>query len=898
MPARDVRDEDPAKTERRRKKDYDRDRDTTKPRDKDRRHKSERSSRLRKRTSSSRERDRESRRDRAALSDSHSRSDRKVTMVVPEMERRASPTSPGEPKTNTAYPSFSKAHSRESVGSRDSAHPRVSMYTPEPTDLGRDSLDKNRNVSPRPNAPTRAAPPSPPLTAEEPELKRTGSGNSMRHNVKCVHEEVSNGRRSVDNGPRGAERPNFSASRSSLRNTAKADDESEVSEATESYKSSTTLQDSAQSITDSEATSVAPDRKTSRRPPALVSNHDSSPASYPSSSPRTPNLQEANFPPIEQDRKSTPAIEIGANDGSRPHSVGPTPPLPFGAPPPPPPPPPMMMPADVPRVDYLLQNGGLTHLVPKSLLAAAVQPSPVQPYQQYASPRAPQGPPNFDVQKIFTPLHNLMDDYCRVIAKNGSVAVATGYRSVARRLLDRLEQVFARNISSETCTCIMCKSFPQSQVRDEEGTGVSWGEILEFVSGRRELPQWPPFSITTNSACLGISGFEQKAPMQRLDVDVPDEYRDHYMRQNKKTKLAVQNWLASQPELPSSPPQEVDDDTLSFAILTHLEPEQRKLYNALMRGMSTLPQSRVPTPLEKPARSDLLVKIGQALQRLYRLAGPPRDPECTIYLLQNPHLHNVLATLAAVSAGEWEILVSGRFDGFLWSGAEQRFPPSASAFNSPAASRGPSRGPAATPLSRTTTPFGAAGAPSRDTTPFSPFRANPAMFPPSRGPTPFQNNNSSAATPASAPGGPVQLDEETEIAVLAEVEREIYAGMEALEDAFEALHCKAETVRRALRERSAGLAIAAQARRGSAADDIGVRMGTPASGWNGIGGWESETDDGIDEARSEIAPDDSASNISYNRRRRPERRHERWTPAPVEEEDEGSVAGGDHRRRR
>jgi hypothetical protein len=132
------------------------------------------------------------------------------------------------------------------------------------------------------------------------------------------------------------------------------------------------------------------------------------------------------------------------------------------------------------------------------------------------------------------------------------------------------------------------------------------------------------------------------------------------------------------------------------------------------------------------------------------------------------------------------------------------------------------------------------------------------------------------------------MDEETEIAVLAEVEREIYLGMETLENAFETLHCKAEAVRRSLRERSAGLAMAAQARRGSMSEGIEVRLGTPASA-TGWGDWESETDDGIDDLRSEIRPDDSASNISFNRRRRPERRTERRTPAPVEEEDESSV---------
>ncbi|KAK4934232.1 hypothetical protein LTR66_015665, partial [Elasticomyces elasticus] len=499
---------------------------------------------------------------------------------------------------------------------------------------------------------------------------------------------------------------------------------------------------------------------------------------------------------------------------------------------------------------------------------------------QYASPRIQQGPSEDDAMRIFAPVSALLEDYNRVISKNGSIAVATGYRSVARRLLDRLEVVFNRNISAEHCTCVICTSMSHAQLSDEEDTGVSWGEILEFVSGRRELPQWPPFSIDPRAPGLGIHGMDpsSQTPMQKLDVDIPAEFREHYMRQNKKTKSSVQNWLASQPDFPSSPPQQVDDDTLAFAITTHLDPSKRHAFIALINDLDYIPDSRAPTPApETDTVSDMLQKTALALQRLYRLPSFPRKGECGVYLVNNRHLHSMLATLAAISPGEWEILTSGRFDGFLWSGAETSntpFPPSASTFNSPAASRGPTPFP---PNSRTTTPF-PNGLPSRGTTPFS------TGFP-SRGPTP-------------APGGPapVQMDEETEIAVLAEVEREIYLGMEALEDAFEALHCKAEAVRTALRSRSAGLSMAAQARRGSGAEDVGVRMGTPASGL-GVAGWENESEVGWLGEGSELMPDDSASNISYTRRRK--KRLERRTPAPVEEEDEtseigrgGSAAGG------
>jgi hypothetical protein len=227
-----------------------------------------------------------------------------------------------------------------------------------------------------------------------------------------------------------------------------------------------------------------------------------------------------------------------------------------------------------------------------------------------------------------------------------------------------------------------------------------------------------------------------------------------------------------------------------------------------------------------------------------------------MYMLNNRGLHHVLATLAAISDDEWEILISGRFDGFLRSGADDGIPSattSGSRWNT----------------NRTNTPFSTGGI--------------------SRGPTPSQIDGSfrPASQPNGAPsspasfGGPIALDEETEIAALAEVERDIFLGMEALEDAFEALHCKAEVVRRALRERGAGLSVANQSRRGSYVE---ARMGTPFSAMGNT--WESGTeDDFLDDDRS-LAPDDSASNISSSRRRRPKRRTERRTPAPVEEEDE------------
>ncbi|KAI9873192.1 MAG: hypothetical protein M1823_007983, partial [Watsoniomyces obsoletus] len=142
------------------------------------------------------------------------------------------------------------------------------------------------------------------------------------------------------------------------------------------------------------------------------------------------------------------------------------------------------------------------------------------------------GQPPVIVANLFEPFHHLLDDFNKVMAKNGSLAVATGYRSVARRLLDRLEAVFARDISNEFCQCCMCEYDNQDE---EDVRGVSWGEILELVSGRKELPNWPPFSFVASPAGLGIT-LDIHAPMQKLDIDVPEEYREHYIRQSRKTK--------------------------------------------------------------------------------------------------------------------------------------------------------------------------------------------------------------------------------------------------------------------------------------------------------------------------------------------------------------------------
>ncbi|OJJ42900.1 hypothetical protein ASPZODRAFT_136756 [Penicilliopsis zonata CBS 506.65] len=790
-----------------------------------------------------------------------------------------------ESRTSLPYPSFSKAHSKEAVG-------KPGIPTPDPTDLTDAHPEEKRQANGNHNNQTEHhnAPPSPPLTGvDQPEEGRrspprpaastteekpkqpaktkfrirtesTRSSSSLRTKKENNTTATNNTAKASPSQPdtptkirlQQTERdaaPSRTTSHKTSKSTALKDEvrlpKRSASHATMSSpsRSSLPLRDAAvESVANdsSDATSIAPNQNPTyqkpmtppQKPPSRTQNRSST--SHRSSRGGGGGGGSAAVSPAAVSFSDAAASRSPATNSG------------FGAPPPPPPPP--ALPGSIPRVDYLLRNGGLPDRVPKSLLAAA-------------RPDAPLFQPNVLAAHVFEPFHRLLSDYNNVMSGNGSLAVATGYRSVARRLLDRLEAVFARDISCEACDCLMCAH----EDPENRESGVSWGEVLELVSGRRLLPSWPPFSLAP-FMLDPVSSAEEHIPMQKLDIDVPEEYREHYIRQSRKTKLAVDQWLAEQTEQTTSPPDEVDDETLTFAMMTHLSADERALFCALLGISNTTtkspaPKSELPpTPRHRPAP---LLSAAGGIQRLYRLPTQPRDPETAIFMLNNPSIHHVLATLAAISDDEWEILVSGRFDGFLRSGAEDDVP-----------SRWNTRS--------------APGVPTRGSTP-SPMDSGVGGW----GPRPASQPHGDHASASF--GGPIALDEENEIAALAEIEREIFAGMEALEDAFEALHNKAEVVRLALRERGAGLSVANQRRRGSTME---ARLGTPASA-----PWESgPEDDGIDDDRS-LAPDDSASNISSNRRRRPKRRTERRTPAPVEEEDEEEEEGShggrrdrDHRR--
>ncbi|ENH71058.1 hypothetical protein FOC1_g10008430 [Fusarium oxysporum f. sp. cubense race 1] len=768
-----------SKSERKDHKDHDRDHDREKHRDPDRerrRHRTSRSSRS-KLTSTS-----------DLASSDMARTSTAATSILSD-------------RISMPYPSFSKAHSKEAIVSRDSLSlPRQRSpkpSTPEPTDAPITEDSRSRKVNEE--------------TPEDPakeEYPKEEAPENETPKVETPREETPRIRTPTEEPPAseaGLEQPKSrvsSLSRSASRNEERSRFFSSL---------------------------------------------------YP------PNI-------IYSKSQKTPSVIDVQDVDSNLHSKTATPASAFGAapPPPPPPPPPALDVHDMPRVDYLLQNGGLAYTAPKNFLS-------VLPRQ---NGNRPSNPPLVGTDTLFAPFHNLLDQYNTVLSKQGSIAVATGHRSVARRLLDRLENVFSRDLPPHGCTCIMCDN--PHEIHD----GLNWGDVLEWVSGRIDLPQWPPFDLAeVGTKAAEISGDKPPRPQSpvQLDPDIAEEFREHYLRQSKKVRSAVDRWLSNTGETPVPPPQDVDDETLSFAILTNLDPEDRPYFNAIMTGSKELKSSvRAPTPGHRP-RTDFLIKTGLALQRLYRLQQVPRDAESATYLVKNPHTHDLLVALSNINNSEWEILISGRFDGFLWSGADDDVPQTP---------HNESRGP--TPASayyntRTMSPGPRASSSfsSRNTTPFSVY---------SRGTTPasFVSVNTTGM-PGSRQA--VSNDEEMEMAAIAEIEREIYKGMETLEDAFEKLHKKAEVVRNALRQRGAALMQNLQNRR-----RIDVLSG-PNSGNSQASGYErpawageSDRDPGSDDDWAfddvDIMPDDSASNISSSRHRRPKRRTERRTPAPINEEDE------------
>ena len=154
-------------------------------------------------------------------------------MPVPESEKRPTTDSPVASRSSLAYPSFSKAHSKEAVGSRENVvNNRASYYTPDPTDLdrGTDAGAEGNNNDTTNIAPPHRAPPSPPETTMDQKvtmakvktdaLKKERKSTDLQKHADDLKRKL--GRTDSSASDREKERPlSSSRSKASVRETGK-----------------------------------------------------------------------------------------------------------------------------------------------------------------------------------------------------------------------------------------------------------------------------------------------------------------------------------------------------------------------------------------------------------------------------------------------------------------------------------------------------------------------------------------------------------------------------------------------------------------------------------------------------------------------------------------------------
>lgn len=369
-------------------------------------------------------------------------------------------------------------------------------------------------------------------------------------------------------------------------------------------------------------------------------------------------------------------------------------------------------------VDYLLQHGGLQRPVSISF-SPQRDPHHIDyipgntgdiPEVSYSPINVNSGCDDSAADRssltVFTPLHCSLDAYAQILASGGSIAVGTGYRSVARRLLERVEALFARDI------------------------GLPWGETLEWLRGKRRrerLPALPvlPVRSLLKKAASGVDEGEAPTilgnnqgedsrhllapppavPLQQPPADGQGVHQMLAEGEKIRTKTKVEEWLDETETVisttinnntPNSGPMGLSNgrtndvagifyvtvanqfhashqnpqahDTLQdVASTTSQEEEEEKLVSSIV--MELLNES----PLQKEHYAQylndnaLLERTMLSLRRLYPSFHPQTITRCiaALYLLLHPDLHPVLEAISKITKGELDLLNSGRFDGFL-----------------------------------------------------------------------------------------------------------------------------------------------------------------------------------------------------------------------------------------
>ncbi|EPQ65362.1 hypothetical protein BGT96224_419 [Blumeria graminis f. sp. tritici 96224] len=434
--------------------------------------------------------------------------------IVPELSRAHS-------RCSLPYPTFNRAYSRQSVrATGDEAElPAVKPpITPNPTDLGSGEKSKSKLEGHVKNNSKNEMPPSPPETDVSEENKDVDHQSQAQNDSGRAEKSASKISLTSQTSKRDAN-SRLSASSKVSDNSSCVKQSVPVSENDKDVKSRESKPAAAaENLSNTSAASLGShsvEEKIKESPAEENSSVSTHQSSNPSHNFTVPSTKSVSSQFIQHDAP-TAASKIDSSQSI-----------------------PSFLPSDLavkaPCVDYLMRNGGLARSVPKSLIA------PVSKSTSQQSTRQPPLVP-ISVDRIFSSCFSLLEQYETVLSKNGSLAVATGYRSVARRLLDRLEVIMGRDLSTEGCKCIMCQHPDLAPA--EKPKGLGWGEVLEWSAGRKELPSWPAFNLALLGVkpvdCLDLSQQYPARPGSpvKIDPDVAEELREQYLLQSKKTKLA------------------------------------------------------------------------------------------------------------------------------------------------------------------------------------------------------------------------------------------------------------------------------------------------------------------------------------------------------------------------
>jgi hypothetical protein len=285
-------------------------------------------------------------------------------------------------------------------------------------------------------------------------------------------------------------------------------------------------------------------------------------------------------------------------------------------------------------IDYLIPNGSL--------------PAPVSGYfHPTHDPSSLDVPPSMrsdnpnvnPVAGIFGNLNFLLDSYLAVLSSGGSIAVGTGYQSVARQLLERVEGVFARDLGVN---------------------GIGWAEVLEHLRGSRPKPflcVLPVRGLLAKREEESVLNAEPACTTQQLAASVVAGVKA------KPAMSKVNQWLEEVEQVLRA----AEPDDCSKALQD--EDEEEEIVCQIIEGIlkNNTEESQIKNFRRYLEDRVFGTRMKLALTRLYHehpveLITPPI---VALYMLLHPEVQPLLDAIANVSEQELDLINSGRFDSFL-----------------------------------------------------------------------------------------------------------------------------------------------------------------------------------------------------------------------------------------